>query len=115
MANELDAMELNNTWSVVNLPKEKHSIGCKWVYKIKCKYDGSIDRYKARLVAKRYTQQEWLDFISLVANLVTVKIPLTVVAINQWHITQLDMNNAFLNGDLFDKNIHEFVFGFEIS
>lgn len=48
MANELDAMGLNHTWSVVNLPKGKHSIGCKQVYKIKYKSNRSIDRYKAR-------------------------------------------------------------------
>lgn len=105
MADELKAMELKNTWSVVPLPKYKHSIGCKWVYKIKHKPDGNIDRYMARLVAKGYTQWEGLDFIetfSLVAKLVTVKIFLAIAAVNKWPITQLDVNNAFLNGDLFE-------------
>lgn len=63
MATELRAMEMNKTWSITNLLKVKHAIGCKWVYKIKYKSDGSIDRYKARLIAKGYTQQEGLDFI----------------------------------------------------
>ena len=58
MAKELEAMELNNTWTVLPLPKDKHVIGCKWIYKVKYKSDGSIERYKARLVAKGYTQQE---------------------------------------------------------
>ena len=56
MQAELDAIEANNTWSLTTLPQDKHSIGCKWIYKIKYRFDGSVDRYKARLVAKGYTQ-----------------------------------------------------------
>lgn len=51
MQKELDALERTNTWSVVSLPKDKHCVGCKWVYKVKYKHDGTIERYKARLVA----------------------------------------------------------------
>lgn len=54
---ELLAMKANNTLSVVSLLSDKHTIGCKWIYKIKYKPDGSIERYKARLVAKGFTQQ----------------------------------------------------------
>ena len=53
---ELDAMELNHTWSVVPLPPDKHLISYKWIYKVKYKSDGSVDRHKARLVSKGYTQ-----------------------------------------------------------
>ena len=63
MAKELEAVELTNTWVVLPLPKGKHAIGCKWIYKVKYKSNGSIERYKACLVAKEYTQQEGLDFI----------------------------------------------------
>ena len=63
MAKELEAMELNNTWTILSLHNGKHATGCKWVYKVKYKSNGSIERYEARLVAKRYTQQECLDFI----------------------------------------------------
>lgn len=56
MQTELEAMELNKTWSVVPLPPGKHTIGYKWIYKIKHNANGTINRYKARLVAKGYTQ-----------------------------------------------------------
>lgn len=62
MAVEIHALEANKTWSLVELPPQKNAIGCKWFYKIKYKSDGSIERYKAWLVAEGYNQQEGLDF-----------------------------------------------------
>ena len=56
MAKELEVVELTNTWVVLPLPKGKHAIGCKWIYKVKYKSNGSIERYKACLVAKECTQ-----------------------------------------------------------
>ena len=103
---ELEAMEANQNWSIVPLPPDKHFIGCKWVYKIKLKSDGTVERYKARLVAKEYTQQEgvyFLETFSHVAKLVTVKILLVLALVNNWHLAQLDVNNAFLNGDLVEQ------------
>jgi len=52
MDTELEAMQQNKTWFVTTLPLTKHSIGCMWVYKIKYKSDGTIERYKVHLVAK---------------------------------------------------------------
>jgi len=59
---ELKALQQNNTWTVVPLPAGKKPIGCKWVFKIKYRFDGSIERYKAHLVAKGYTQVEGIDY-----------------------------------------------------
>ena len=106
MQHELTALELNKTWELVTLPKNKRTIGCKWVFKVKYKADGTIERHKARLVAKGYTQQEGLDFFdtfSLVAKIISIRLLLAVAAVKQWHLHQLDVNNAFLHGDLHEE------------
>lgn len=103
---ELKVMELNHTWSIVPLPPGKQSVGCRWICTNKYKSDGTLERHKARLVAKGYTQQEGLDYFdtfSTVAKNVTVKILLTLATHHQWHLLQLDVNNAFINGDLFEE------------
>ncbi|KAL5831145.1 hypothetical protein ACOSQ4_016499 [Xanthoceras sorbifolium] len=108
MNTELEALQLNNTWSLVPLPIGHKPIGCKWVYKIKYKSDGTIERYKARLVAKGYNQVEGIDYqetFSPTAKLTTLRCLLTVAAARYWHIHQLDVQNAFLHGDL-----HEVVY-----
>ncbi|PNY08632.1 retrovirus-related Pol polyprotein from transposon TNT 1-94 [Trifolium pratense] len=103
MNTELEALSNNHTWSLVDLPPHVKPIGCKWVYKIKHKDDGSIERFKARLVAKGYNQIEgiyYFDTFSPVAKLTTVRLLLALASIHNWHIRQLDVNNAFLHGEL---------------
>lgn len=106
MNNELQALTTNNTWSLTTLPKDKVVIGCRWVYRIKHKADGTLERYKARLVAKGYTQQEGVDFLdtfSPVAKLTTIRLLLSIAASEKWIIQQLDVDNAFLHGDLHEE------------
>jgi hypothetical protein len=103
MKAELEDLEQNKTWILVDKPPNIKPIGSRWVYKVKHKADGSIERYKARLVAKGYTQVEGIDFFetfSPVAKITTVRILLAIAAIQNWHLHQLDINNAFLHGDL---------------
>ena len=58
---EVDALERNGTWILVDLPENVNPIGNKWVYKVKYRADGSVERYKARLVAKGYNQVEGVE------------------------------------------------------
>jgi len=62
MREEMNALERNQTWKIVELPKEKKPVRCKWVYTLKYKADGSLERYKVRLVAKGYTQTFGIDY-----------------------------------------------------
>ena len=106
MRAELHALEENGTWSLTTLLNGKQAVGCKWVYKLKFWVDGSLERHKTRLVAKGYTQQEDVDYIdtfSPVAKLVTVKLLLALATIHGWFLVQLDVNNAFLHGDLTEE------------
>ena len=106
MTNEIIALEQNKTWDLVILPPNKFVIGCKWIYKVKFQADGQVERYKACLVAKGYTQQEGIDFLdtfSPVAKITTVRVLLTIAAVKNWHLHQLHVDNAFLHGDLHEE------------
>ncbi|TYK00722.1 copia-like protein [Cucumis melo var. makuwa] len=103
MNEELKALEQNNTWDMVELPKGKKPVGCKWVYKIKYNSDGTVERYKARLVAKGFTQTYGIDYqetFAPVAKMNTFRILMSVATNHGWDLFQMDVKNAFLQGDL---------------
>ena len=103
MQTEIEALNVNNTWEFVELPSDAIAIGNKWVYKIRRHVDGSIERFKARLMAQGYTQTEGLDYFetfSPFSKMSTIRVILALASIHGWHLHQLDVNNAFLHGDL---------------
>jgi hypothetical protein len=83
MNQEIESIEKNKTWDLVDLPRNKKSIGVKWVYKTKLNEKGQIEKHKARLVSKGFSQQPGIDYgetFSLVERLHTVRTLLAIVA-----------------------------------
>ena len=100
MDKEMNGLISRETWELVSAPKDV--VGCRWVYNLKYRPDGSVDRYKARLVTKGYTQTYGVDYFetfSPVARLNSIRIMFSVVNM-EWLLFQLDVKNAFLYEDL---------------
>ena len=105
MDKEIEALEVNNTWTLTPLPPGKSTIGYKWVYRVKYLLDGTIERNKARLVAKGFTQKHGLDYsktFSPIAKSISVRIVLSLATVKGWFFHQMDVNNAFLHGELLE-------------
>ncbi|GJW32286.1 putative RNA-directed DNA polymerase [Tanacetum coccineum] len=103
MNEELHALYENNTWELCDVPAGRKPIGSKWVYRIKYMSSGEIERFKARLVSKRFGQKEGIDYeetFSPVVKMGTVRCVLTLAVEMNWKFFQMDVNNAFLYGDL---------------
>ncbi|KAH9780110.1 hypothetical protein KPL71_007953 [Citrus sinensis] len=108
MNQEIESMYSNKVWELVEAPNGVKPIGCKWIYKRKREVDGRVETFKVRLVAKRFTQKEGIDYeetFSPVAMLKSIRILLSIAAVLDYEIWQMDVKTAFLNGHL-EKNIY---------
>ena len=99
----MEALRKANTWDVVERPPGKNIVGCKWVLHIKKDAEGRIDKYKARLVARGFTQVYGVDYTETfapVAKLASLRTILAMAAREDWPIEVFDFNSAFLNAEL---------------
>jgi transposase InsO family protein len=103
MDREIKALEDAGTWITVPRPPGKNIVSSKWVFRIKRKADGTIEKHKARLVARGFTQRygvDYFDTFSPVARLASFRTILALAARNDWDIDTFDFNGAYLNGEL---------------
>ena len=115
---EIKSIVKNKTWILVDLPSDAKLIGLKWIFKIKRNADGSINKYKSRLVAKGYIQQHGIDFEKVfapVARIETVRFIIALAASRGWEIHHLDVKTAFLHGDLKEVVFVSQPKGFEVK
>lgn len=103
MEKEISSLKENQTWKLVPLPKGTKALPCKWVFRLKQNPDGSIERYKARLVVKGFGQRRGVDYnqtFSPVARMSTIRSILSIAASEKMHLAQFDVSTAFLYGEL---------------
>lgn len=108
MNDEMEAICRNNRWELVQLPKGKHVLGVKSIYKVKYHENGYVECHKERLVAKGFAQTPGVDYsktLSLVVRLDTIKIMLAINAQHKWIVSQMEVKLAFLNGYI-DEEIY---------
>ena len=100
---EVDSLVQRKTWEITQLPEGKKCVGYKWVFKLKANADGKITRYKARLVARGFTQRKEVDYgetYSPVVNFSVIRLLSALSVEYQWHTRHIDVKNAYLYGNL---------------
>ena len=115
MVEEMTTFHSTSTWDLVTLPAGKSSVSCRWVYTVKIDSDGGVNRLKARLVTKGYTQiygSVYYDTFSPIAKMASIRLFFSMAAMRSWSLYQLDIKNAFLYGELVDVVYMEGPLGF---
>lgn len=117
MIEEYQYILKNNVWDIVPRPKEKFVVSSKWLFKIKHDADGSIEKHKARFVARGFSQKEGIDYeetFAHVARYTYVRAIIAIAAAKGWKIHQMDVKTAFLNRTIDDEVYLEQPEGFVI-
>lgn len=87
MDSEYDSLIRNHTWELMTLPPKRKPISCKWIFRIKYKSNGTIDRYKVQLVARGFSQKEGIDYFetySLVVQITSIRVLLAIATTMDW-------------------------------
>ena len=103
---EMNSMNTNDVWDLEKNSNGAKTVDCKWVYKTKCDSKGNVERYKAWLVAKGFTQRGWIDYDeSFLSRLMQgfFRIKMVLLAHYDLELHQMDVKTAFLNGDLYEN------------
>lgn len=106
MDNEFQSLLSNGTWTLVDLPPQRKPVSYKWILRKKLNQDGSVARFKARLVARGFSQLPGVDFsetFSPVLSMTSFRIIVSIAAQNDFLLHQMDVTTAFLNGDLTEE------------
>ena len=107
---------VNDVWQVVSRPHDRSMVGSRWIQKIKYAADGSIEKYKAKFVAKGYAQKEGIDYeetFTPVARQTSIRTMMSLAAQMGWEIHQMDVKMAFLNGVIEEEVYIKQLEGFE--
>lgn len=107
MHKQMRAVNKNNTWEFIELPNEKKTIWSKWMFTVKHKANGSMERYKVRLVAKGFTQTYGINYEEMFASVSKMNsIQVLFLAANlDWSFHQFDVKNAYIHWDL-EEEVH---------
>ena len=100
MVEEYQSIMKNDVWDIILRLEGKSVVISKWLYKIKCGVDGSIEKYKARFVSRGFSQKEGVDYdetFAHVARYTSIRSIIAIVSAMGWKLHQMDVN-AFLNG-----------------
>nr|GEW86253.1 retrovirus-related Pol polyprotein from transposon TNT 1-94 [Tanacetum cinerariifolium] len=118
MEKEVESLYKNETWELVKLPKEKRVISCKWLFKVKdCIPGVESNRYKAQYVVRRFDQLEGIDFNEVFSPIVrhtSIRVLLSIIAIQNLKLEQLDVKTIFLHGHLEEEIYVEQPEGFKV-
>src|ERR1700719_4404883 len=113
---EIKALMDNGTFELVQLPPGRKAIGSRWVFKVKRNADGSVERFKGRVVAQGFAQRPGFDFTETfapTAKWAALRAILALAAFEDLHLESVDISSAFLNGDLEEEGYMRQPEGFE--